>query len=59
MMVRRPKTRFVDASYMRKLFEVYTFEDRFIASDLEQILATIAEKAGGFDVVIVTDLDTG
>tara|TARA_B100002052_G_scaffold174686_1_gene158985 strand:+ start:1540 stop:3111 length:1572 start_codon:yes stop_codon:yes gene_type:complete len=54
------KTRFVDASYMRKLFEVYTFEDRFIASELEQrILATIAEKAGGFDVVIVTDFGHG
>ena len=54
------KTRFVDESYMRKLFEVYNFEDRYIPDKLEkEIIATIDKKAADFDVVIVTDFGHG
>lgn len=54
------KTRFVDATYTRKLFEVYSFDDEMIDGPLEQsLLQAIHEKAGDFDVVIVTDFGHG
>jgi rfaE bifunctional protein nucleotidyltransferase chain/domain len=54
------KTRFVDATYMRKLFEVYTFDDTVVDGDLErQLVDAVAKKAADFDVVIVTDFGHG
>ncbi|HTV28068.1 MAG TPA: adenylyltransferase/cytidyltransferase family protein, partial [Xanthobacteraceae bacterium] len=47
------KRRFVDPSYMRKLFEVYFMNDEALTTDLqEEIDGTIAEIAADYDVVI-------
>jgi rfaE bifunctional protein nucleotidyltransferase chain/domain len=54
------KTRFVEVSYMRKLFEVYTFDDTPLAGKPEARLNNmLAEKAAGFDLVVVTDFGHG
>jgi rfaE bifunctional protein nucleotidyltransferase chain/domain len=54
------KRRFVDPSYMRKLFEVYIMNDEPLVGDLQQevngLIARIAPKA---DVVIATDFGHG
>ena len=45
---------------MRKLFEVYDFDDTPPDAELEsRIVKAIADKAGEFDVVIVTDFGHG
>lgn len=54
------KRRFVDPSYMRKLFEVYFMDDEPLTNDLQQELnALIAELAPKSDVVIATDFGHG
>jgi len=54
------KTSFIDPSYMRKLFEVYTFDDSPLAPDLESGLnELVAGKASDFDLVIATDFGHG
>lgn len=54
------KTRFVDGNYMRKLFEVYTFDDAPLVPTKERELTDlIARHAGDYDVVIVTDFGHG
>jgi rfaE bifunctional protein nucleotidyltransferase chain/domain len=54
------KRRFVDPSYMRKLFEVYYMDDDPLPGDLQgQIDSKIAEFADGADVVIATDFGHG
>jgi rfaE bifunctional protein nucleotidyltransferase chain/domain len=54
------KTRFVDPGHMRKLFEVYHFEDTPLTGSLEsQLCDLIARRAGDFDTVIVTDFGHG
>lgn len=54
------KCRFIDRSYMRKLFEVYYFEDSPPALRLENaVTRAIAERAGDFDLVIATDFGHG
>jgi len=54
------KTRFVDQSYLRKLFEVYVMDDTPLANGLEtQFIANIREKAAAADIVIVTDFGHG
>ena len=54
------KSRFVDADYLRKLFEVYYMDDSYIAGHLEQEFAqAIRERAGDYDLVIVTDFGHG
>jgi rfaE bifunctional protein nucleotidyltransferase chain/domain len=54
------KTRFVDADYLRKLFEVYTMDDAPLGGDLEsQFAEEIVGRAKDFDVVIVTDFGHG
>ena len=54
------KTRFVDPAHMRKLFEVYFFEDAPLAGTLErQLCDLIGDRAAGYDVVIVTDFGHG
>jgi rfaE bifunctional protein nucleotidyltransferase chain/domain len=54
------KRRFVDPSYMRKLFEVYFMDDEPLTSELQRelddLIADIAPKA---DVVIATDFGHG
>lgn len=55
------KTRFVDTSYaMRKMFEVYFFDDRPLNETLTSEVTGILEKiTGNFDCVIVTDFGHG
>ena len=54
------KVRFIDPSHMRKLFEVYHFDDRPIAGALEQEFCDlIRRKAPEYDVVVVTDFGHG
>ena len=54
------KCRFIDQGYMGKLFEVYYFDDTPPNPNLENAINdAIAEKAGDFDLVIVTDFGHG
>lgn len=54
------KRRFVDPSYMRKLFEVYMMNDEPLTSDLQNdVDRAIARDAGGYDVVIAADFGHG
>jgi rfaE bifunctional protein nucleotidyltransferase chain/domain len=54
------KRRFVDPSYMRKLFEVYYIDDDPMPADLQdQVNGTISELIEGADVVIATDFGHG
>jgi rfaE bifunctional protein nucleotidyltransferase chain/domain len=54
------KRRFVDPSYMRKLFEVYFMNDEPLTLDVQQRLdTTIASVAGDYDVVIAADFGHG
>jgi len=64
--IRRPgvpttrKSRFVDSDYLRKLFEVYYMDDSHLIGQQEQdFAASIRERAGDFDLVIVTDFGHG
>lgn len=54
------KSRFVDSNYLRKMFEVYHFEDKPLPTSRQnQFDAMIADKVADFDVVIVTDFGHG
>jgi rfaE bifunctional protein nucleotidyltransferase chain/domain len=54
------KCRFVDPGHMRKLFEVYHFDDAPLSGHAEsEFCKLIAEKAPNYDVVIVTDFGHG
>ena len=54
------KCRFVDSGYMRKLFEVYYFDDTPPDKPLEDAIdKAIAERAGDFDLVIANDFGHG
>jgi rfaE bifunctional protein nucleotidyltransferase chain/domain len=54
------KRRFVDPSYMRKMFEVYFMNDEPLTGDLQQKLDNaIASVAGDYDVVIAADFGHG
>lgn len=54
------KTRFVESSYVQKLFEVYSFDDTPLDVRLEAELNTLIEsKIADFDVVIVADFGHG
>lgn len=54
------KRRFVDPSYMRKLFEVYFINDEPLHRDVEDGLNTmLSETLGGYDVVISNDFGHG
>ncbi len=54
------KCRFVDADYLRKLFEVYYMDDSNLSGDLDRTFAqAIRARAGDFDLVIVTDFGHG
>jgi len=54
------KRRFVDPSYMRKLFEVYFMDDEPLTGGLQQELnALTAKLAPAADVVIATDFGHG
>ena len=54
------KCRFVSTGYLRKLFEVYHFEDTPIPQDVKApLIAAINEKAKDYDLVIVTDFGHG
>jgi rfaE bifunctional protein nucleotidyltransferase chain/domain len=54
------KRRFVDPSYMRKLFEVYFMNDEPLTADVQRRLdTTIASVAGDYDVVIAADFGHG
>jgi rfaE bifunctional protein nucleotidyltransferase chain/domain len=54
------KRRFVDPSYMRKLFEVYLMNDEPLAGDVQrEIDGAIAASAGDYDLVIATDFGHG
>ncbi len=54
------KCRFIDPAHMRKLFEIYYFDDRPLNGKLEQDFCDqIRERAKDFDVVVVTDFGHG
>jgi rfaE bifunctional protein nucleotidyltransferase chain/domain len=54
------KRRFVDPSYMRKLFEVYFMNDEPLPADVQdEVDGAIAEAAGEYDVVIAADFGHG
>ena len=54
------KSRYIDSSYMRKLFEVYDFKDQPLSAQKEEELrASIADKIKDADGVIVTDFGHG
>lgn len=54
------KSRFVDQSYLRKLFEVYVMDDTPLSGEPEErFIAAIREKAPKADLVIVTDFGHG
>ena len=54
------KRRFVDPSYMRKLFEVYIMNDEPLTSDVQKGMdGAIAEMAPEYDVVIAADFGHG
>lgn len=54
------KRRFVDPSYMRKLFEVYFMNDESLPPDVQvEVDRAIAEMASDYDVVIATDFGHG
>jgi rfaE bifunctional protein nucleotidyltransferase chain/domain len=54
------KRRFVDPSYMRKLFEVYFMNDEPLTADQQhEVDSAIAAQAGDYDIVIVADFGHG
>jgi len=54
------KCRFVDPGHMRKLFEVYHFDDTPLTGRKEDELCDlIGERAGAFDVCVVNDFGHG
>jgi rfaE bifunctional protein nucleotidyltransferase chain/domain len=54
------KTRFVEPSYIRKMFEVYTMDDAPISRDLEANLEQlIRDRAPHIDAVVVNDFGHG
>jgi rfaE bifunctional protein nucleotidyltransferase chain/domain len=54
------KVRFIDKSYMRKLFEVYHFDDSPLPESLQSRFdSAIAQVAGDYDLVIVNDFGHG
>jgi rfaE bifunctional protein nucleotidyltransferase chain/domain len=54
------KRRFVDADYLRKLFEVYFMDDSpLLGAAEDSMVAAIAKHAADYDVVVVTDFGHG
>lgn len=54
------KVRFIDRSYLRKLFEVYHFDDTPLSPRLQRRYdSMIKERAADYDVVIVNDFGHG
>lgn len=54
------KTRFVEISYLRKLFEVYSMDDSPLDGAVTEDMNDLIQKiAGDFDLVIVTDFGHG
>ena len=54
------KSRYVDPGHMRKLFEVYHFDDTPLNGTIEkQLCDMIGDRARDFDAVIVTDFGHG
>ena len=54
------KRRFVDPSYMRKLFEVYFMNDEPLTPDVQsEVDRAIADLAADYDVVIAADFGHG
>jgi rfaE bifunctional protein nucleotidyltransferase chain/domain len=54
------KRRFIDPSYMRKLFEVYFMNDEPLTADVQdKVNEAIGDTAEHYDVVIVTDFGHG
>jgi rfaE bifunctional protein nucleotidyltransferase chain/domain len=54
------KCRFVDPGHMRKLFEVYHFDDTPLSGRKEdEVCSLIAEYAADFDLVVINDFGHG
>jgi len=54
------KTRFIEPTYMRKMFEVYRMDDSPPSGDIQKKLnAIIAERAGSYDLVVANDFGHG
>ena len=54
------KCRFIESAHMRKLFEIYHMNDSYLPKDMAEELNTlIRERAGAYDLVVVTDFGHG
>lgn len=54
------KCRFIDQSYLRKLFEVYHMNDTLLSAEEEaEFISALRERAAAADIVIVTDFGHG
>lgn len=54
------KCRYVDPGHMKKLFEVYHFDDTPLNGKIElQLSEMIEDRAGNYDLVVVTDFGHG
>jgi rfaE bifunctional protein kinase chain/domain/rfaE bifunctional protein nucleotidyltransferase chain/domain len=54
------KRRYVESYLMQKLFEVYVFNDEFLADeDCAGFSSTLASTAAGYDLVVVADFGHG
>lgn len=54
------KSRYVSTGHLRKLFEVYHFDDTPIPDSVrDELIACIKSKAGDYDLIVVTDFGHG
>lgn len=54
------KTRFIDPSYLRKLFEVYHMDDTYLSpSQTSEVEAILTTRAREYDAVVATDFGHG
>ena len=54
------KQRFIESTYVKKLFEVYFMDDSPLPENVEaQLNGIIAERAADYDLVVVTDFGHG
>lgn len=54
------KRRFVDADYLRKMFEIYFMDDTPLTGAIEEnVVSAIVKKTADYDVVIATDFGHG
>ena len=57
--ITKKKTRFIDSSYMRKMFEVYDMDDSPVEEKEEKIILAIKKYLLKVDLIIITDFGHG